>query len=141
MSGHTTTATSVLSDLSEIEKEYLEDEDWHQKMVEYLAKATKEYTQLDQQLSRVECYIMESRARASSAEENRRAHHLEPLKSSPLLSFLDEQKLRGDADNVIPKSLIYPSEFYPVKVNPQTERISSPRYRQETTSSRLQAAF
>jgi len=130
----------VLSDLSEIEKEYLEDEEWHQKMVEYLAKATKEYTQLDQQLSRVECYIMESRARASSAtEENRRVHHLEPLKSSPLLSYLDEQKLRGDGNSVIPKSLIYPSEFYPVKVNPQPERVISPRYRQETASSRLQA--
>ena len=38
---------------SEIEREYLEDEEWHQKMVEYLAKATKEYTQLDEQLSRV----------------------------------------------------------------------------------------
>jgi len=137
-SGQTT--NSVLSDLSEIEKEYLEDEEWHQKMVEYLAKATKEYTQLDQQLSRVECYIMESRARASSAtEENRRVHHLEPLKSSPLLSYLDEQKLRGDGNSVIPKSLIYPSEFYPVKVNPQPERVISPRYRQETASSRLQA--
>ena len=69
---------------------------------------------------------MESRARASSAEENRRVHHLEPLKSSPLLSFLDEQKLRGD--DVIPKSLIYPSEFYPVKVSVCHNYIQKPPF-------------
>ena len=89
---------------SEIEKDYLEDEAWHQKMVEYLAQATEEFHNMDEQLTRAERYIIESRGRAASADENRRGHFLEPLSRSSdpdtLGGVLDEACLTS---NVMPR--------------------------------------
>ena len=62
---------------SEIEKDYLEDEAWHQKLVEYLAQATEEFNNMDTQLTRAERYIIESRGRVASADDGRRSHFLE----------------------------------------------------------------
>ena len=123
------TRTSVPS---EIEKDYLEDEAWHQKMVEYLAEATEEFNNMDEQLTRAERYIIESRGRAASADEKRRSYYLEPLSRSSdpdtLGGVLDEACLTS---NVMPSSLILPSEFYPEQVNQPHRPEAPPRYTQE----------
>ena len=125
---------------SEIEKDYLEDEAWHQKMVEYLAQATEEFNNMDEQLTRAERYIIESRGRAASADEKRRGHFLEPLSRSSdpdtLSGVLDEACLTS---TVMPSSLILPSEFYPEQVNQPHRPEAPPRYTQHTENTKIAA--
>ena len=63
--------------------------------MEYLARATKEFEQIDAHLTRTERSIVEARGRAVSADKNRKAHRLAPIKPSTLPSFINENFLTG----------------------------------------------
>ena len=80
---------------------------------------------------------METRGRAASADESRRAHHLHPIEGSPFVSFLDENHLK---EGIIPNGLILPSEFYPQHVKEMEQMPQSPRYRRETASTKAAIA-
>ena len=79
-----------------------------------LEQATEEFHNMDEQLTRAERYIIESRGRAASADENRRGHFLEPLSRSS-----DPDTLGGVLDEACLTSNVMPREvsFQMVQLN------------------------